>query len=169
MTKKNNLQIVPLDQIPKANEVPTDNLVDIFRLVTQLEDICVKQDGIGISAAQVGIPWKLFIIQRDTSFEYYVNCTYEGIGGKFKSIEGCLSLRDKFGELRRFEVERYSKVRITGKRLKISDSPSIILEDIDQIENDLYAVVFQHEIDHHFQREKMIDIIGKEIELIQRL
>lgn len=167
--QKKTVSIVPLSEIPEAQNVPTENLIDIFRIITQLENLCVEEDGIGLSAVQVGIPWKLFVVQRGSEFEYYLNCNYEGIGAKFKSIEGCLSLRDKFGQLRRFEVDRYSKVRITGQQLKVSNSPSLILENIDRIEDDLYAVVFQHEIDHHFKREKMIDIVGKEIELIQRL
>ena len=50
-----------------------------------------------------------------------------------------------------------------GKRLKIFDSPSLVLEDFSELEKDLMAVVFQHEIDHQF--EILISDIGKEFSL----
>lgn len=165
-TKAVSLSIVPVADIPQAVDTPVDNLLSVFRIITQMEQLCTSQNGIGLSAVQVGIPWKLFIVQRGIGYEYYINCEYNGIGEKQKSIEGCLSLRDIQGNLRRFEVERYSSIAVKGKQLKISsDSPSLVLEDVDRMEQDLYAVVFQHEIDHFFGREKMIDIIGTEIEL----
>lgn len=163
---KNKIALVSLNDIPDAIDAPTDKLIDLFRLITQMEHLCTEQNGIGLSACQVGIPWKLFVVQRDIKYEYYINCEYIGIGEKIKSIEGCLSLKKDDGSLRRFEVDRYSMVRIIGKQIKVSNSPSLILEDIDRIETDLYAIVFQHEIDHQFKREKMIDKIGKEIEII---
>jgi peptide deformylase len=163
--KKASLSIVPISDIPLAEDVPTDNLLAIFRLTTQMEQLCTQQKGIGLSAVQVGIPWKLFIVLRETEYEYYINCDYTGIGKLETSIEGCLSLRDKQNNLRRFEVPRYASVSIKGKQLKIVGS-SLVLEDVNRVEHGLHAVVFQHEIDHNFQRERMIDIIGKEIELL---
>jgi len=162
MGKTAPLSIVPVKDIPKATDVPTGNLLDVFRLITKMEQICTAQNGIGLSAVQVGIPWKLFIVQRGLGYEYYLNCEYNGTGEKMKSVEGCLSLRDAQGNLRRFEVNRYQTVTITGKRLRISDSPSLVLEDVNTVEKDLYAVVFQHEIDH--QNEILISDIGTEVE-----
>ena len=163
--KPKPISIVPVTDIPQAVEVPTDNLLSIFRTVTQMEQLCNAQNGIGLSAVQVGIPWKLFVVQRGTGYEYYVNCEYSGIGEKAKSIEGCLSLKDEQGQLRRFEVDRYAAVLVKGKQLKVTDTPALVLEDVNRVEHDLYAVVFQHEIDHFSGREKMIDVIGIEIEL----
>ena len=163
MKPKTLLSIVPVADIPQATNTPIDNLIDVFRIITQMEKICTDQQGIGLSAVQVGVPWKLFIVQRDIGYEYYIDCEYNGIGERGKSIEGCLSLKDSQGNLRRFEVDRYSSIRLKGKQLKISDSPSLVLEEIDRIEHDLYAVVFQHEIDHHFNI--LISDVGEEVEL----
>jgi peptide deformylase len=158
------LAIVPVADIPEAMDVPVDNLLSVFRTITQMEQLCTAQAGIGLSAVQVGIPWKLFIVQRGDGYEYYINCEYNGIGEKQKSIEGCLSLRDSQGNLRRFEVDRFSSIAVKGKQLKISsDSPSLVLDDVDRIEHGLYAVVFQHEIDHH--SDVLISDIGTEVEL----
>jgi len=159
------LQIVPVNEIPKALDVPLDNLMDIFRLCNKMEVICDKNDGIGLSAVQIGIPWKLFIIKKNRHFEYYVNCEYEGSGDKIKSLEGCLSLRNEKKEFRRFEVERFQTVKIKGKQLIVSGMPSLVLQDVDRVEKDLYAVVFQHEIDH--SRDILISTIGREIEILE--
>lgn len=157
--------IVPISEIPIALDVPIhiDNLIEVFKIITQMEHLCIAEKGIGLSAVQIGIPWKLFIIQRNSEFEYYINCEYTGIGVKSKSIEGCLSIKNKQGNIRRFEVDRYGIISVKGKRLKIVES-SLILEDVDQIECDLYAVVFQHEIDH--QNNILISDIGIEIEFL---
>lgn len=160
------LSLVSLENIPKANDVLTDDLIGIFRIFAQLEYNCTAENGIGLSAVQLGIPMKMFVVVRDQKYEYYLNCEYEGRGDKGKSIEGCLSLKDKNGDIRRFEVERYPSITIKGQQLHISDSLSLQLEDINRIENGLFAVVFQHEIDYFSGREKMIDNIGKEIELL---
>lgn len=164
--KPNPISIVPVASIPSVTvDVPIDNLLDVFRLITQMEHLCTDKKGIGLSAVQVGIPWKLFIVQRGNGYEYYLNCEYSAVGQKEKSIEGCLSLYDRDGNLRRFEVDRYSSVRIKGQQLKVSDSPCLILEDIDHIETGLYSIVFQHEIDH--QNDILISQIGTEIEIME--
>ena len=139
--------------------------MNLFRLCNKMEKICDDNDGIGLSAVQVGVPWKLFIIKRNRRFEYYVNCEYSGTGEKMKSVEGCLSLRKESGDFRRFEVERFSEIKLSGKQLVVSGMPSLVLNDVDRVEKDLYAVVFQHEIDH--ARDVLISKIGREIELTE--
>lgn len=159
------MEIVPVDQIPQALEVATDNTIELFKLATKLEQICFAKHGIGISAVQVGVPSKFFVINRGSSFEYYLNCEYEGSGEKIKSIEGCLSLLDKDGNTRRFEVDRFPEITVKGKQLVITDFGGLILKDVNFKETGLYSIVFQHEIDHQYKRDRMIDVIGTEIEL----
>lgn len=158
---KSQLQIVPATEIPVAQETPTNDLLAVFRLITQMEKICTDNAGIGLSAVQVGVPWKLFIVNRNNKYEYYLNCEYAGMGEKSKSIEGCLSLKNDRGEFRRFELERFPIVLVKGKQLKVSDSPSLVVEDFSCLEQGLIGVVFQHEIDH--QNSILISDIGKEI------
>jgi peptide deformylase len=167
--KKNQppLKIVPIEDIPKAGDVPTENLIDVFRICTQMEKICTDNDGIGLSAVQVGIPWKLFIVLHDEKkkgyyYKYLLNCEYAGHGDKGKSIEGCLSLRNSEGNLRRFEVSRFPNVIVTGKELAITDK-GLELKDLKIALDGLYSIVYQHEIDH--QNGILISDIGVEVEL----
>ena len=140
-----NLSVVGLDDIPEAHDVPLDNLINVFKTITQMEAICTKMNGIGLSATQVGIPWKLFVIRKQDCYEYYLNCQYEGSGDFQLSVEGCLSLLSKNGLPRRFEVQRYKKIKFIGKQLKVDMKLGIILEDINVVVEDLHAVVIQHE------------------------
>ena len=147
-----------------AQDTPLDNLMTLFRLCTKMEKVCDENQGIGLAAVQVGVPWKLFIVKRNRRYEYYVNCDYSGIGDKTKSVEGCLSLTNADGSMRRFEVDRFLKIKLTGKELVVSGAPSLLLHDVDRSEDDMYAVVFQHEIDHC--KDTLISNVGRELEFL---
>jgi len=144
------LSIVPVDKIPKGEEVPLEDLLDIFRHAVFMQNLCLQLDGIGLSAVQVGIPWNLFVVNDEKEGGIFLNCSFEGIGEKDQdSIEGCLSLKGQNGKLRRFSVKRYKKVRVKGKKLLVQrGDPQFVLQEIDKEYDGLFSVVFQHEIDH---------------------
>lgn len=160
---KVKLSIVPVDKIPKGENVPIDDLLGIFRYGVHMQNLCVSLDGIGLSAVQVGIPWNFFVINNEKEGGFFLNCTYNGIGEKDQdSIEGCLSLRNEQGELRRFSVKRYKKIQVKGQKLVVQQGdPQFILEEFDREYDGLFSVVFQHEIDHAFGI--LIEDIGEEI------
>jgi len=163
------MQIVPVDQIPPASDVKDApaNLMELYRTCLLMEEVCTNNNGIGLSAVQVGLPWRLFVVRgADDKYEYYVDCEYDSEGeDKFPSVEGCLSLRNADGTLRYWQVERFTKVRIKGRRLRAK--PDLELVEVNFREDDpLYCVVFQHEIDH--QRGVLISDIGQEMELRKR-
>ena len=161
------MNIVEVAQIPTAEdtkEVPLDDLMAVYKVCTDMEKVCTESNGIGISAVQVGIPWKLFLVRHPDGYRYYLNCEYEPVddSAKVPSIEGCLSITTETGGPRHFLVERYGKVRIRGYRL--DDMCGLRLEDVDmELELNQLGVVFQHEIDHH--NSVLISDIGREIEI----
>lgn len=135
--------------------------MELFRLANQMEVICEQNKGIGLSAVQVGIPWNFFILNRDSKFEYYFDCIYEGNNDLIDSIEGCLSLKNEDGTFRRFQLKRHSEIAVKGSRLVESANGRMLLEPFEKKESGLYGIVFQHEIDHAF--DVLISQIGKEI------
>lgn len=166
------MQIVEESKIPTKEQivdVPTDDLVKVYNVCQELEELCTKSHGIGINAVQAGVPWKLFLVKGDGScplipkgkFGYFVNCDYEAITEKrVVSLEGCLSLRSPDGRLRSFQVERYENIRLFGFILLIDGS--LRLEPVDTPVGFLEeGIVFQHEIDHH--RGVLISDIGREV------
>jgi peptide deformylase len=164
------LKIVPVDEIPVADDVPLDNLFKVYDICMQLQELCLKEGGIGIAAVQAGIPWKLFIIKTPFDFEtkesfgFFVNCDFEPQDEvKLLHIEGCLSLRTSKGKLRSFEVERYCNVKINGFRLVKTENDLELVPLTEYLVSDFSAAVFQHEIQHH--QGILISDIGTEVEI----
>ena len=150
------MNIVPVSEIPmppSIEEVEFKNPIGLYKICKDMEVLCDKSNGIGLSAVQVGLPLKLFVVKFKDHYEYLLNCEYTSVDKSelVESIEGCLSLPGRF-----FVVKRYPAVCVSGWRL--SSNCEIQPHKADY--NGLYAVVMQHEIDHH--RGVMIDSIGKE-------
>ncbi len=164
-----SLSLVAVESIPIAEEC-TESVAEIYRTCLLMQEVCDKEQGIGLSAVQVGIPWHLFIVKfpltksDEPYYRYFVNCKYEGIGEeKERSLEGCLSLKNDKGNLRYFDVERFKKIKLTGKELIVE--PELALNDISMEPEDYYRIVYQHEIDHGFGI--LISDIGKEFEILR--
>ena len=155
--------LVKVEDVPLSTKNPLNemDLVEVFKICNQMEKVCRDNNGIGLSAVQIGLPWDLFVVNRNDFFEYYLNCNYEPAGEQVTSIEGCLSLLDESGQIRRFEIQRHSSVLVKGQRLVFQDG--IAIEDFSSLEAGLYAIVFQHEIDHSFG--VFIKDIGREVHL----
>lgn len=165
MFNKNDiLSLVSADLLPKAASTPTNDLMLLFRLANKMEKICMDEKGVGLSAVQVGIPWDFFIIQkRNKNFDHYLNCTYKGIEPKVKSIEGCLSIKNHGGGVRRFEVDRFEKIKLVGQQL-VLNGIGLALVDVSEEISGLQAIILQHEIDHG--NGILISSLGREIEIL---
>lgn len=175
----NTLHIVPVEDIPKSEDVknvPLDQLAEIYKICTKMVDVCEAENGIGLSAVQVGLPFKLFIMKgsensklcQPEQYCFFLNCTYEPSCVpsdldkevvKATSIEGCLSIRSPEGRLRHFRVERYTNILLNGLRffdtkLEIEEMKNVPIDGFE-------AIVLQHEIDHHFG--VTINQIGQEV------
>lgn len=157
------MKIVPLTEIPKLEDitdVPLDNVAKVYKVCLEMEQVCEREGGIGLSAVQVGIPWRLFIAKRSakSEYEYYVNCDYQPTDDaqQIVSLEGCLSIRSDEGQLQHFEVSRFTRIKVLGRRLLYNR-----FLDIDDLFEMPFAVVLQHEIDHH--KGILISELGKEV------
>ena len=161
------LSIVPLESIPPTPySTPSSDLSLIYSTAKKMESICRESRGIGLAAAQVGLPWRLFVALEDyplnqDKFGIFFDCEYE-VEGKstFPSVEGCLSLPGK-----QYRVERYERVTVVGKRIVETDD-TYVCEDFRASFSGVAAVLMQHEIDHDRGRERMIDTIGIPVSLV---
>ena len=179
------MKIVPIEEIPKAQLVPSDAdsmlINKLWAITEEMCQFCIQDDGIGLHAVQVGIIWDLFIVNlkamipstKEDKFYRYFNCSYrpdfngidkEGIDLSMpvKSIEGCLSLN--IPERKRyFEVPRYRRVIVEGKILRKNLNNKIVADDIAFDLEGLGAIVYQHEIDHG--KSILVSDIGTEIQV----
>lgn len=114
---------------------------DIKKMVELMRKSMREANGIGLSANQIGLPWRVFVAEVPDShgehkFYAIFNPKLEKEGSdKIWYEEGCLSVPRVFGQ-----VERPERVLLTGqdkngRTLKIKAWG-------------LLARVFQHEVDH---------------------
>jgi peptide deformylase len=147
--------VLPEEAKVQAQPIPEDNLLEIYKLGLLMKQICETANGIGLSAVQLGIPWQLFIVKiKKEVYDFFVNCSYEGVGAKTLSIEGCLTLS---GGRERYKLDRFKKIRLKGKQLE-SQGGKLVLSEIDTYVEKFKAVVIQHEIDH--QQGILISDVG---------
>ena len=114
---------------------------EIGSLILRMKKVMKRANGIGLSANQIGLPYKLFIAQvpdRQGDYKFYAifNPQLEkASAGKVAMEEGCLSIPGIYGEVERHEQATLRGFDKKGKSLKIKAWG-------------LLARVFQHEVDH---------------------
>ena len=114
---------------------------EITALITKMKRIMREANGVGLSANQIGLDFRVFVaevpdLQGGTKFYAVFNPKLEKVGEeKTMFEEGCLSIPGKWGEVARPEKIVVSGFDKNGKAVKIKAWGFL-------------ARVFQHEIDH---------------------
>jgi peptide deformylase len=158
-----DLSLVLLDSIPPPPyDTPSGDLNAMYATAKRMEALCRDKGGMGLAAAQVGIPWRLFVAMAgwpsSDRFGFFFDCSYEPVGEEsFSSLEGCLSLP---GE--RYGVRRHARVRVEGFRI-VEGREGVSSERFSGDFSGVASVLMQHEIDHDRGRERMIDLIGSRL------
>lgn len=109
--------------------------------IDEMFDLMYAHRGIGLAANQVALPWRVFIINptgdsdnKDDEF-VFINPKVSEHKGSEEAEEGCLSLPNVYGDVRRPEKIVVQAIGMDGKGFAME------LED-------LPARVVQHETDH---------------------
>lgn len=114
---------------------------DIQAIVKSMREIMKKANGVGLSANQVGMPLRLFVAQvpdvnGKPKFYAIFNPEIVKISKEMEILEeGCLSVPETYGPVKRHYRLTLTGQDASGKRIKIKTW-------------DLLARVFQHELDH---------------------
>lgn len=104
-------------------------------LIQDMIDTMIDADGAGIAAPQIGVLKRIFIIDTEDGPLAMINPEILEMSGKQMCEEGCLSIPNKTGIVKR---ANYVKVKFTN-----IDGNEEILEG-----TDFFANVVQHENDH---------------------
>lgn len=119
----------PVEKIDKA----------IFDLVDDMIETCRKAQGIGLAAPQVGKPIRLCIINLEhMGIPPFVLINPKITKKSWKKIEmeeGCLSIPEVYGMVRRPEKIKLQALNLRGKKTELEA-------------DGLLARVVQHEVDH---------------------
>ncbi|HCM37934.1 MAG: Peptide deformylase [Candidatus Gottesmanbacteria bacterium GW2011_GWB1_43_11] len=131
----------------RAKPVPKINHKTI-QVITEMRDALIKQDqpkGVGLAAPQIGISWRIFLIrpQETDPIRVFLNPQIivkskkmvDGIPDADHRLEGCLSIPQVWGSVRRHESVTIKYLDEKGDEIteKFSGFP---------------AVIIQHELDH---------------------
>lgn len=110
-------------------------------LIAEMRKAMKKANGIGLSANQIGLPYRLFVAevrgaQGERKFYAIFNPEIEKMGSESSTTEeGCLSVPNTYGEVSRANYVVLRGLDKNGRSLKIKAWG-------------LLARVFQHEVDH---------------------
>jgi peptide deformylase len=113
------------------------------KLINEMIRVCIKENGIGLAAPQVGIGYKFFVayFQEFLDWKLFVNPTYRPLAQQtVDSTEGCLT----YGSENTYRVKRYTKIFAEWQELDVNGELVPIRKELAGIS----AIIFQHETDH---------------------
>lgn len=107
----------------------------IKTLISDMEETMRKEDGVGLAAPQVGVLKRVVVIDVGEGFIKLINPEINYEEGEIIDIEGCLSVPDRSGKVKRPKKVRVKYMDENGNEKTIEGT-------------DLLARALCHEIDH---------------------
>jgi peptide deformylase len=147
----NELKLVPetnelLSQVLPKFEFPEE--VNLPELVNSMTELMLKYNGIGLSANQLGLSHRLFIMRTAPNITVCINPRLVDVGTEVALMEeGCLSYPGLHVKIKRAAHIKVRYQNINGE---------VITDKF----TGLTARVFQHELDH-MNGENFLDRAGK--------
>jgi peptide deformylase len=109
---------------------------ELHRLVKDLTDTMLDEDGAGLAAPQIGVGLRVFVYHVDGFSGHLVNPTFDVVGDEVQDgEEGCLSIPGLAWDCR-----RYLNVVARGHDMH---GEQLVIEGTDRL-----ARCIQHEVDH---------------------
>ncbi|GBD34676.1 Peptide deformylase [bacterium HR35] len=109
---------------------------DIRKIVNEMKKIMKRNNGVGLAANQIGLDISIFIAESGNKILTFINpkiLKFEG--EKVLLEEGCLSLPNIWGKIKRYPKVEVEYLDLFGKKKKIKAQGFL-------------AQIIQHEIDH---------------------
>lgn len=147
----------PSKEVHKVSRKITD-------LVDDLLDTMYAQNGVGLAAPQIGVNYRVFVIDVSTDKEplnpiVFINPKIIKKSGAIISNEGCLSFPQAYTDVKRYKNVMVKAVDVKGRSFTIEATDGCLLARAIQHEFDhLNGVLF---IDHCVNRFETEDILKK--------
>lgn len=121
----------------KSKEIADFKAPGLKRLAADMkETLAGIKTGVALAAPQVGVTSRVFVISPEFKAPLvYINPKIKNFGKETPIEEGCLSLPNLVGEVKRFPITRIEAFDQNGKKFKLKAEG-------------LLAQAFQHEVDH---------------------
>lgn len=126
------------DKDPALHKVckPVENFDSkLHRLLDDMRETLIESGGVGLAAPQVGILRRVVLVDNGEEILELVNPTLLETDGEQEGAEGCLSVPDKYGLVKR---PYYAKVRAQDRNGNWFEADG----------EELTARCFCHELDH---------------------
>lgn len=138
----------------------TPELVQVARQMINLAQTFKDPEGVGLASVQIGRDEAFFVAKIGKTFKIFFNPKILSVGKRTKKFfEGCLSIPDHYGEVKRPTNLVVSYLNEEGKQIK-------------KTLGGISAWIFQHEIDHINgklfvdcvlkQKSKMFKAVGRD-------
>ena len=136
--------ILPIITLPnpilrqRARELNPDEIKTsaIQKLIFDMKETVGPAGGIGLAAPQVGLSVRLIVIALENKLIALINPEITNFSWRKETAEeGCLSVPQKFGSVKRAKSIKIRALNENGEIIKFKAK-------------DLFARVIQHEIDH---------------------
>ncbi|MGD9900980.1 MAG: peptide deformylase [Spirochaetales bacterium] len=122
-------------QIRKKSKPVTEFDENLHELLDDMKETMQKADGVGLAAIQVGILKRVVIVEVNNMFLELVNPEIVSSEGEQQNIEGCLSIQNCSGLVKRPATISVKALDRFGNNFMI-------------VGTDYLAVALSHEIDH---------------------
>lgn len=149
MADKNSIITLPNNNLRKSSKrigVVTEEVQEVIREMESAtldwEDSRKHELGVALAAIQIDVHLRIVIIRSsfedktDRTFQHFINPEIAKYEGKLvEDYEGCLSVKDIYGVVPRYEKVKVKALDINGAAIRVTAEGFL-------------ARVFQHEIDH---------------------
>ena len=116
--------------------VPVENVdLNLIKLLDDMKETLKDAQGAGLAAPQVGKNIRVFIVDTEDGYYEFINPKILGVSGSQYGLEGCLSVKGKWGDVKRPKKVTIEATDRYGKRFKV-------------VARDFFARAVCHEHDH---------------------
>ena len=122
--------------ILREKSVPVEYVVlNLINLLDDMKETLKDAQGAGLAAPQVGKNIRVFIVDTEDGYYEFINPKILGVSGSQYGLEGCLSVKGKWGDVKRPKKVTIEGTDRYGKRFKV-------------VARDFFARAVCHENDH---------------------
>ena len=116
--------------------VPVGNVdINLIKLLDDMKETLKDAQGAGLAAPQVGKNIRVFIVDTEDGYYEFINPKILGVSGSQYGVEGCLSVKGKWGDVKRPKKVTIEATDRYGNRFKV-------------VARDFFARAVCHENDH---------------------
>ena len=107
----------------------------VIQLLDDMKDTLYKAKGAGLAAVQVGMLKRIFVVDVEEGYFEFINPEILSTKGEQYGIEGCLSVKGKWGDVKRPKEVTIKALDRNGKSFTVKAK-------------DFFAKAICHEYDH---------------------